>query len=141
MFLSTPNHGADLAAWATFGATIAKAVKHANTDIVSVLKRGSEMLARVQDGFHTLLRLRNKEGSEIKVTCFFEELALPIGMVKLILPVCCIKRVDHFQVVTKESAILPGYASYGIHANHMVSDALLGAWPSADGSGHDQIRQ
>ena len=62
-------------------------------------------------------------------------------MVKLIVPVYFIKRVDHFQVVAKKSAILPGYACYGIHANHIPSDAFLGAWPSADGSGHDQIRQ
>ena len=39
------------------------------------------------------------------------------------------------------SAILPGYASYGLHANHMVSDTFLGVWPAADRSGHDQIRR
>ena len=40
-----------------------------------------------------------------------------------------------------ESAILPGYASYGIHANHMVSDTFFGVGPTADRSGHDQIQQ
>jgi hypothetical protein len=28
---------------------------------------------------------------------------------------------DWLEVVPKQSAILPGYSSYGIHANHMVS--------------------
>ncbi len=36
------------------------------------------MLARVQDGFHGLLRMRVNEGSEIAITCFFEELPLPV---------------------------------------------------------------
>ena len=81
-FLGTPHHGADLAAWAKFGTTIAKIFKSANSDIVSVLQPGSEMLARVQEGFHGLLRLRVKEGSEIAITCFFEELAVPaVGIV------------------------------------------------------------
>ncbi|MCJ1271350.1 hypothetical protein MMC22_011250 [Lobaria immixta] len=102
-FLGTPHHGADLAAWAKFGTTIANIFKSANSDIVSVLRPGSEILARVQDGFHGLLRMRINEGSEIAITCFFEELALPaVG-----------------KVVDRNSAIIPGYAGYGIHANHM----------------------
>ena len=86
VFLGTPHHGADTAAWAKFGATIAKTIKHVNTDIVSVLKQGSEMLARVQDGFHNLLRLRRGENLEIDVTCFFEELPLPTGVVRALAP-------------------------------------------------------
>ncbi|KAL9064370.1 MAG: hypothetical protein Q9161_008926 [Pseudevernia consocians] len=77
-FLGTPHHGADLAAWAKFGTIIARIVKHANSNIVSVLQPGSEMLARIQDGFHGLLRMRRDEGSEIALTCFFEELPLPV---------------------------------------------------------------
>ncbi|MCJ1460233.1 hypothetical protein MMC28_010612, partial [Mycoblastus sanguinarius] len=61
------------------------------------------MLARVQDEFHGLLRKRRDEESEIAITCFFEE--LPLHLVG--------------KVVEMESAILPGYASYGIHANHV----------------------
>ena len=36
------------------------------------------MLAGIQDEFHSLLRMRASEGSEIAITCFFEELPLPI---------------------------------------------------------------
>lgn len=53
-------------------------IKHANSDIVSVLRPGSEMLAGAQRGFHGLLRMRRNEGSEIAVTCFYEELPLPV---------------------------------------------------------------
>lgn len=46
------------------------------------------MLARIQDGFHGLLRIRRNEGSEIALTCFFEELALPVvGKVHMTMPV------------------------------------------------------
>ena len=132
VFLGTPHHGADTAAWAKFGATVAKRIKHVNTDIVSVLKSGSEMLARVQDGFHNLLRLRQDEQSRIDVTCFFEELPLPIGMVIFTASAGLIERADQFQVVDSQSAILPGYPAYGIHDNHMVCDTFLGACSSAD---------
>ena len=99
------------------------------------------MLARLQDGFHTFLRLRREEESAIDVTCFFEELALPVGMVESTVPSRVRKLVDHFQVVDMQSAIIPGYPAYGIHANHTVSDTFLRAWPSADSPGHDHIRQ
>ena len=78
-FLGTPNHGADLAAWAHFGTNLLKAIKRPNSDIVAVLKPGSEMLARIQNGFHGLLRIRAKKGSTIDVTSFYEELPHPIG--------------------------------------------------------------
>ena len=97
MFLGTPHHGADLAAWAKFGTTIAKIIKHANTSIVSVLKPGSEMLARVQDEFHGLLRKRSDEKSGIEITCFYEELPLHlVGKVNVTALACVIKRIDHF---------------------------------------------
>lgn len=84
-FLGTPHCGADLASWAEFGVRIAKVVKHANNDIVSILKPGSEMLAVIQKGFHNILRLRTKENAEIAITCFFEE--LPVSGVGEVL--CC----------------------------------------------------
>ncbi|KAH0536621.1 hypothetical protein FGG08_006515 [Glutinoglossum americanum] len=77
-FLGTPHFGADIASWAKFGTNITNIVKRANADIVSVLKPGSEMLANIQDGFHSILRLRINEGTEIAITCFFEELSVVV---------------------------------------------------------------
>ena len=92
MFLGTPHHGANLAAWAKFGTTIAKIIKHTNTNIVSVLEPGSEMLARVQNEFHGLLRKRRDEESEIAITCFFEEFPLHlVGKVDCTVPACFIQ--------------------------------------------------
>jgi hypothetical protein len=41
------------------------------------------VLARIQDGFHTMIKARSVEGlPPIDVTCFYEELPLPgIGLV------------------------------------------------------------
>lgn len=60
-------------------------IKQTNTEIVAVLKRDSEVLARIQDGFHTMLLARSQEGQPMKISCFFEELPLPgIGLVSLV---------------------------------------------------------
>ena len=78
LFLGTPHHGADLAAWGTFGTRITQVVRRTNSEIVAVLRPGSEMLARIQGQFHTLLRQRKQEQLELRLTCFFEELPLPL---------------------------------------------------------------
>ena len=78
IFLGSPHYGADLAGWATLGTNLMQFMKKTNKDIVSVLQPGSEMLAEVQRGFHVIMRLRDEEGSSISITCFYEELPLPI---------------------------------------------------------------
>ncbi|PMD17926.1 hypothetical protein NA56DRAFT_542480, partial [Hyaloscypha hepaticicola] len=103
LFLGTPHFGADLASWAKFGSKLASILTSSNPSIVAVLQPHSEVLANIQKSFHSLLRCRRDEGTEICITCFFEELPLPVVG----------------EVVPKHSAILPAYSSYGIHANHM----------------------
>ncbi|KAF2234938.1 hypothetical protein EV356DRAFT_532485 [Viridothelium virens] len=79
-------------------------VKQANSRIVEVLESDSEVLARIQDSFHTMIRARNQdEYQPIHITCFYEE--LPLRGVGIVVP--------------SHSAILPGYIPIGIHANHM----------------------
>lgn len=73
-FLGVPHCGADLGSWASFGTRMISVLKRANEDIVGVLEPGSEMLRMVENGFHRILRLRKDEGSEISITCFYEEL-------------------------------------------------------------------
>ncbi|KAF2497385.1 hypothetical protein BU16DRAFT_457660 [Lophium mytilinum] len=104
VFLGTPHHGSGLAQWAEQIARSIGVLKQTNPEIIAVLKRDSEVLARIQDGFHTMIRSRSKEGLRpIEITCFYEELPLPsIG-----------------EVVPRHSAILPGYIPIGIRSNHM----------------------
>ena len=102
-FLGTPHHGSGLARWAELLSISIGVVKQTNTDIVAVLKRDSEVLARIQDAFHTMVLARSQEGLPIRITCFFEELPLP--------------GVGH--VVPQDSAVIPGYIVIGIHENHV----------------------
>ncbi|KAL5585689.1 hypothetical protein FOVSG1_013381 [Fusarium oxysporum f. sp. vasinfectum] len=81
-----------------------------NSEILQVLKHDSEVLARIQDGFHTMLLDRNRNESErIEITCFYEELPLPgIGL-----------------IVPQDSAVLPGYIPISIPGNHMEMTKFL----------------
>lgn len=64
-------------------------IKQTNSQIIEVLKSESEVLARIQTEFHTMLRARAKNGDQpIEITCFYEELPLPgIGTVSVLRPV------------------------------------------------------
>ena len=76
VFLGVPHCGSDLASWASFGTQMVNLLKRSNSDIVGVLGPGSEMLRIVGNGFQNILRLRKDEGSEIPITCFYEELGV-----------------------------------------------------------------
>ena len=77
MFLGTPHHGSGLAKWAEMVARFIGVLKQTNAQIVAVLESDSEVLARIQDSFHTLIRARAKDGLQpIEITCFYEELPL-----------------------------------------------------------------
>ena len=86
IFLGTPQHGSDLAAWGQLGATLTKVVRRPNKDIIAVLRPGSDMLANVQRDFHSLLRNRIDEGQQINLTSFYEELAVPLAGEVSLLP-------------------------------------------------------
>lgn len=57
MFLRTPHHSAGVAKWAETLAISIGLLKQTNPDILAVLKRDSEALARIQDSFHTMIRV------------------------------------------------------------------------------------
>lgn len=59
-------------------------IKQTNPQILTVLETDSEVLARIQADFHTMIRARGNRGCQpIHITCFFEELPLPgIGEVR-----------------------------------------------------------
>ncbi|KAF7519720.1 hypothetical protein PCG10_009763, partial [Penicillium crustosum] len=112
IFLGTPHHGSGLARWAEALSRSIGLVKKTNSKIVGVLKRDSEVLARIQDGFHTMVKARSAHSlPPIEITCFYEEMPLPgIGL-----------------VVPQDSAILPGYIPIGIHGNHMDMTKFAGS--------------
>ncbi|KAK7917452.1 hypothetical protein PG985_011060 [Apiospora marii] len=103
LFLGTPHSGSGLATSAERLAKLIGLLKNTNPQILGVLRRDSEVLSRIQDDFHTMLRSRIYDGyPHINISCCYEELPLPgIG-----------------EVVPKTSAILHGYTAIGIRSNH-----------------------
>jgi len=49
-------------------------VKKTNHQVVNILRRDSELLGRIQDDFHSMVRSRLEGGRKIRITCFYEEL-------------------------------------------------------------------
>lgn len=89
LFLGTPHHGSGLARWAELLAEFIGLAKQTNPEIVRVLERDSETLARIQTDFHTMLRSQNLgqagQVPPMTITCFYEEMPLSgIGEVRMI---------------------------------------------------------
>ena len=78
VFMGTPHCGSHLADWAKVFTSVAKLVKRLNESIVNVLQPESEVLARIQQDFHTMIRARNDAGKpRLRITCFYEDIATP----------------------------------------------------------------
>ncbi|PNP57410.1 hypothetical protein THARTR1_02407 [Trichoderma harzianum] len=103
-FLGTPHAGADLERFATAVANVVSLVKKPNKRLLGVLRRNSETLANIKDGFHTMVVRRQSSPEPIELHAFIEEL-----------PVDFLKR----RVVEPDSAKIPGYNFETIPANHM----------------------
>lgn len=99
---------------------------------VAVLEPGSEVLAAVQQQFHSRLRLRK---DSIKLSCFFEELPMPaVGKIRAVVyhltvsyflvrtrKLCLnINVIDETQIVPEHSAVLAGYHFESIYGDHQV---------------------
>ncbi|KAK8140124.1 hypothetical protein PG984_000190 [Apiospora sp. TS-2023a] len=105
MFLGTPMAGSDLADWAAIGTKMAKLVSNTNTPLLEVLREKSEMLKEITEYFESrLIKRRSKPGSEIHVTCYYEELTYG-------------NFVD--RIVPRRSAIISWAPYYSLYANHV----------------------
>jgi hypothetical protein len=78
-FLGTPQAGSDLTKFAKLAERSIRAIKTTNHDLLSVLDRRSEVLARTRDDFQTMLKNRMQKGQgSIKIHTFIEEYPMPI---------------------------------------------------------------
>lgn len=85
LFLGTPHHGSDLAEWADQLTRSVGLLAKTNKSIIKALRRDSEVLARIQDGFQNMVRRRDGTPLPIEVTCCFEELEMPgVGLVSFL---------------------------------------------------------
>ncbi|CZR60294.1 uncharacterized protein PAC_10190 [Phialocephala subalpina] len=106
-FMGTPNAGSDYQKFASAVANIISLtiVKLPTTQLLEVLNARSQVLANIKNGFLTMVRGRLQRGyPEIKIHAFVEELP--------------VTATGH-RVVTPDSAVIPGYNSTTIPANHM----------------------
>lgn len=109
IFLGTPHHGSGLAHWAKSLAKTIGLIRQTNPEILAVLRNESEVLERVQDGFHTMIRSRAQDGlPPIEITCFYEELPLPgVGVVSGMTLSC---RYQHtYSPIRSSPHTLPSY--------------------------------
>ena len=119
-FLGTPHCGSNLVSWASTFNSLASLLKTSNVALLNVLQPESEVLARVQQEFHTMVHARSDAGKPpIRITYFFEDLpARAAGA-----------------VVPKHSTILPAYTSIAIHDNHMD----MTKFPESESEGYQAV--
>ena len=101
-FLGTPHEGSDLSAWANIPAHGLGVLKSTNANLLSILQTSSEVLYRIQNDFLSMIRDLQSQERQLKITCFWESLPMPIIGT----------------VIARASASLPGYNAISIHANH-----------------------
>lgn len=90
-FMGTPHMGSTKAEWAGILSRLISVLRQTNRNILSVLEPGSEVLANVQQEFHTMLddRSRNR-GCRVEIHCFYEEVAV-LGIGEVCLKSCSLR--------------------------------------------------
>ncbi|KAJ9493588.1 hypothetical protein H2202_010936 [Exophiala xenobiotica] len=102
IFMGTPHMGSWMAEWAGLPATALGVIKSTNKSLLRVLETDDQLLESVQVRFVAMILELRENNRRLEVTCFFEELPLPVVG----------------KVVSKESATFAGYNPISIHANH-----------------------
>ncbi|KAI8656304.1 NB-ARC domain-containing protein [Fusarium sp. Ph1] len=102
IFMGTPHKGSWMADWAKMPASALGLIKSTNKSLLRILETDDQLLESIQARFLALVREQREAGRQLQVTCFFEELPLPVVG----------------KVVSKDSATLEGYDPITIHANH-----------------------
>jgi hypothetical protein len=102
IFMGTPHKGSWMADWAKISAGALGLVKSTNKSLLEILRMDNQLLEAIQVDFWSMIRELRENGRCLEVTCFFEELPLPVVG----------------KVVSKDSATLEGYNQASIHASH-----------------------
>jgi len=116
LFVATPHTGSSVASWAKIPAKLLARFQLTNTKLLPILEETSEVRDRIHDDFLSLLRKRQLRDPPLDITCLFE--TLNMGPVT---------------VVSPNSAVITGYNSISIHANHRDIVRMTGGnWEGAD---------
>ena len=80
IFMGTPHCGSGLAEWAVVGSKFLEYFRRLNRGTLEVLQQESEVMGRIRQEFHTMLRGRDRsQEEEIAIICFYEE--LPVRLI------------------------------------------------------------
>ena len=99
IFMGTPHYGSSLASWGSFLTTFSSNFRATNREIVATLDRGATDLRRIGEEFQQMLL---RSDINMQIICFYEELQMPVVG----------------KIVKSESAVLRGYKSCSINADH-----------------------
>lgn len=102
IFMGTPHTGSWMADWAKLPASGLGIIKSTNKSLLKVLETDDQFLESLQIGFLSLIRDLREDNRRFEVTCFFEELPMPVVG----------------KIVSKDSATFAGYNPISVHANH-----------------------
>lgn len=102
IFLGTPHRGTWTADWAKIPVWALGFMKSNSKSLLTILETSNQLLESVQVRFWSMIRELREGGRRLEVTCFFEELPLPVFGI----------------VVSKHSATFEGHNSITIHADH-----------------------
>ena len=73
--MGTPHCGSDLSDWAVIGSRFLQCFRRVNHSNLEILQQKSEVMARIRQDFHNMLRGRDRSvNGEIEIVCFYEEL-------------------------------------------------------------------
>ena len=73
--MGTPHCGSGLAEWAVVGSKFLQHFRRVNQGTLEVLQQKSEVMARIRQDFHTMLRGWDQSNyREMVIICFYEEL-------------------------------------------------------------------
>lgn len=77
--MGTPHCGSSLADLAVIGSKFLRYFRRVNHDTLEALQQKSEVMARIRQDFHTMLRGRDQsKDKEMAIVCFYEELPVRI---------------------------------------------------------------
>jgi protein SERAC1 len=103
VFLGTPHQGSSTLARRLVPLLLSSSPSLRNKPLVHVLHPNDSLLQALHTDFMNMLHAcPANEGRELQVSCFFEELPMPILG----------------KVVSQSSATIPGYTARSIHGNH-----------------------
>lgn len=75
LFIGTPHCGSGLADMAVIGSRFLQYFRRVNHGALEILQQESEVMVRIRQDFHTMLRGRDQsEDKQIAIICFYEEL-------------------------------------------------------------------